>query len=108
MSSFCKSYSHFFSKNISLYAIFNDQSFNDTLTNNIVTFEQPGPEGQTFWIQIRPDVLSGLICSKLFAKVFSRRQKQPLAGKIIKQFLAVKFDKFLYLDKVQLITVIIT
>ena len=45
MSSFCKckSYSHFFCKNISLYAIFNDQSFNDKLTNNIVSFEQLGP-----------------------------------------------------------------
>ena len=31
---FCKSYSHFFSKHISVYAIFNDQSFNYTLTNN--------------------------------------------------------------------------
>ena len=38
----CKSYSHFFSKNISVYAIFNDQSFNDTLTNDIVSFEQLG------------------------------------------------------------------
>ena len=44
MSSFCKSYSHFVSKNISVYAIFNDQSFNDTLTNDIVSFEQLGPE----------------------------------------------------------------
>ena len=45
MSSFCKckSYSHFFSKNISIYAIFNDQSFNDTLTNDIVSVEQLGP-----------------------------------------------------------------
>ena len=35
----------FFSKNISIYAIFNDQNFNDTLlTNNIVNFEQLGPE----------------------------------------------------------------
>ena len=35
----CKSYSHlFFSKNISVYAIFNDQSFNDKLTNDIVSF----------------------------------------------------------------------
>ena len=33
----------FFSKNISLYAIFNDQSFNDTLTNDIVSFEPLGP-----------------------------------------------------------------
>ena len=39
----CKSYSHFFSKNISIYAIFNDQSLNNTLTNNIVSFEQLGP-----------------------------------------------------------------
>ena len=46
VSSFCKckSYSHFFGKNISVYAIFNDQSFNDTLTmillvlNNWVQF----------------------------------------------------------------------
>ena len=31
---------HFFSKNISIpvYAIFNDQSFNDTLTNIIISF----------------------------------------------------------------------
>ena len=45
VSSFCKckSYSHFFSKNISIYAIFNDQSFNNTLTNDMVSFEQLGP-----------------------------------------------------------------
>ena len=34
---------HVFSKNINVYAIFNDQSFNDTLTNNIVNFEQLDP-----------------------------------------------------------------
>ena len=32
-----------FSKNISIYAIFNDQNFNDTLTSDIVSFEQLGP-----------------------------------------------------------------
>ena len=37
----------FFSKYISVYAIFNDQSFNDTLTNNIVSFEQQGPVVQS-------------------------------------------------------------
>ena len=38
----------FFRKNISIhvYAIFNDQSFNNTLTNDIISFEQLGP-GQT-------------------------------------------------------------
>ena len=49
----CKSYSHFFSKNISEYAIFNDQNFNDTLTNDIVSFEQVGPVGKaidSYWI----------------------------------------------------------
>ena len=39
----CKNYSHCFSKNISIYTIFNDQSFNDTLTKDIVSFEQLGP-----------------------------------------------------------------
>ena len=33
----------FFSKNISVYAIFNDQNFNDTLINDVVSFEQLGP-----------------------------------------------------------------
>ena len=32
-----------FYKNISIYAIFSDQSFNDTLTNSSVSFEQLGP-----------------------------------------------------------------
>ena len=40
----CKSYSHFFGKNISVYLYFdNDQSFNNTLTNIILSFEQLGP-----------------------------------------------------------------
>ena len=30
-------------KNISIYAIFNDQSINDALTNDNVSFEQLGP-----------------------------------------------------------------
>ena len=49
VSSFCKckSYSHFFSKNISPYAIFNDQCFNVALTNDTVHFEQLGPDFKT-------------------------------------------------------------
>ena len=43
MSSFC--YAHFFSNNISVYAIFDGQSFNDTLTNDIVSFEQLDLDG---------------------------------------------------------------
>ena len=42
LSSFCKSFSQFFIKIISKYAIFNDQSVNDTLTNDIFSFEQLG------------------------------------------------------------------
>ena len=38
-----QSYSHFFIKNISVYGVFNAQSFNDTLTNVIVSFEQLDP-----------------------------------------------------------------
>ena len=34
---------HFYSKNINIYAIFNDQSFNNMLNNNTVSFEQLGP-----------------------------------------------------------------
>ena len=33
----------FFGKNIGVYTIFNDQSFNDILTNDIVSFGQLGP-----------------------------------------------------------------
>ena len=48
VSSFCKSYSHIFSKNISKCAIFIDQIFNDTLINDIVSFEQIGPDFLNF------------------------------------------------------------
>ena len=41
---FAKTTHIFFSKNISVYAIFNDQSFNDTLTNDIVSFKQLRPD----------------------------------------------------------------
>ena len=39
-----ESYSHFFSQNINIYAIFNVQGFNDMLTNDMVSFEQLGPD----------------------------------------------------------------
>ena len=43
-----KLFTLFFSKNISVYAIFNDQSFNDTLTNDIVSFEQLDQDRKLF------------------------------------------------------------
>ena len=33
---------------ISIYAIFSDQSFNDTLTNDILSFEHWGPDSYMF------------------------------------------------------------
>ena len=36
----------FFSKNNSVYAVFNYQSFNDMLTKDMVSFEQLGPDLQ--------------------------------------------------------------
>ena len=38
-----KLHTFFFSKGISVHAIFDDQNFNDTLTNDIVSFQQLGP-----------------------------------------------------------------
>ena len=39
----CKSYSHFSGEEIVIYAIINEQRFNDTLTNDIDSFEQLSP-----------------------------------------------------------------
>ena len=52
---------HIFSaKNISIYAIFNGQSFNDTLNNDVVSFEQLGPDffGLKFWAAPRENASS--------------------------------------------------
>ena len=44
---------HIFSaKKFRVNAIFNNQSFNDTLTNDIVGFEQLGPDAWSVCIQI--------------------------------------------------------
>ena len=40
---FAKATHIFSAKNISIHAIFNDQSFNGTLANDIVSFEQLDP-----------------------------------------------------------------
>ena len=40
----CKSYSHFFSKKFQHIRVSLDVNFNDTLTNDIVSFQQLGPE----------------------------------------------------------------
>ena len=40
----CKSYSHFFSKNFQHVCVSLDENFNELLTNDVVSFEQLGPE----------------------------------------------------------------
>ena len=40
MSSFCKSYSHFFRKKFQHICVSLDVNFNESLTNNVVSFEQ--------------------------------------------------------------------
>ena len=49
-------FANFFCKNISVYTIFNDQSFNDTLTNNILSFEELGPD-----FLVKQSVYSGAV-----------------------------------------------
>ena len=74
---FKKMYSHFFSTNIRISAIFNDQSFNGTLTNDIVSFEHLGPEfllflyasKTRFWIDCLQSIQSIRIHQN-FLKVF--------------------------------------
>ena len=57
----------FISKNISVYAIFNDKSFNYMLTNDIASFEQLGP-GKSFQ-------QTGIL------KYFSRLLNLPVSGR---------------------------
>ena len=44
MSSFCKSYSHFFSKKFQQICVSLNINFNESLTNEVVSFEQLGPD----------------------------------------------------------------
>ena len=54
VSSFCTaSYSHFFSKKIQHICVSPDVNFNKSLTNDIISFEQPGP-GRYWWLIIWP------------------------------------------------------
>ena len=52
----------FFSKNMSVYAIFNDQNFKDTLTNGIVSFEQLGPGLERVKLVLAPPPVFFLLC----------------------------------------------
>ena len=41
------SFAIFFGKNISKYALYDEQRFNDTLTNDIISFEQLGSDQES-------------------------------------------------------------
>ena len=80
MSNFCKCKSYFanakathiisathifFSKNVSVYAIFNDKSFNNTLTNNSISFEQLGPDESLHYLTLTQQFLDASTGSHL-------------------------------------------
>ena len=43
---------------ISVYAIFNNQSFNDTFTNDIISFEQLGPDYFKIYMRVMDEASS--------------------------------------------------
>ena len=73
------------SKNISIYAIFNDQSFNDTLTNDIVSFEQldPGLQNHLKVKRISLNLSKSKFCVLLKVEDLrnSRKYRRYLRGK---------------------------
>ena len=78
MSSFCKckSYSHFFSKNISIYTIINDQSFNSKLTNDNVSFEQLGPDEHFVKCSAECMALQGIVSQVLWVGMHTQNPVQ--------------------------------
>ena len=57
---YCKSYSHFFSKKFQRICVSHDVNFNESLSNDIVSFEQLGPELHQVvkWTRERSELLS--------------------------------------------------
>ena len=77
MSSFCKSYSHFFSKKFQHICISLDVNFNESLTNDIVSFEQLGPDfykkiGSDISCKLSPKEIICLKCQTLFSGKYKK------------------------------------
>ena len=88
----CKSYSHFFSKKFQNICVSLDVNFNESLTNDVVSFEQLGPA------RYRADLLNKLknVCSKaigekmkvhkhifiFFIFIFTARYRADLLNKL--------------------------
>ena len=56
----CKSFSHFFNKKYRRISDINIWNFNETLTNDIVSFEQPSPDFY-FMIHLNEDAACRMI-----------------------------------------------
>ena len=63
----CKSYSHFFSKKFQHICISLDINFNESLTNDVVSFEQLGPDALCTLCQANNETITHLLwkCDKM-------------------------------------------
>ena len=91
MSSFCKSYSHFFSKNFQRICVSLNVNFNELLTNKIVSFEQLGPVVCLWVLQFPPpcNINTLLFWLELFNGI-QYLLKAPYSSKIY------SFNKLIY------------
>ena len=58
----CKSYSHFFSKKFQHICVSLDLNFNESLTNDVVSFEQLGPEWEMLSDHVTFDLYLDIYC----------------------------------------------
>ena len=79
-------FTFFSAKNISICAILNDQSFNDTLTDDIVSFKHLGPEQQSekeARADNSEDELNPICLSRLKLIYSKRKEIAPLVIKVV-------------------------
>ena len=76
----CKSYSHFFSKKFQHIRVSLDVNFNDLLTNDVVSFEQLGPEVKT-GEKVRHFVV--VVCCYFPAKIYLADIYQKPLGRTV-------------------------
>ena len=65
----CKSYSHFFSKKFQHICVSLDVNFNESLTNDVVSFEQLGPEVQSEKCCVKSEVWKTLPVVQLYERL---------------------------------------
>ena len=72
----CKSYSHFFSKKFQHICVSLDVNFNESLTNDAVSFEQLGPD--FFFLFVHENMLWILIRSEMHCQGASNEYPEPM------------------------------